>query len=208
MSARNRPDTIYTHTFIHKNKYIQHTYIYYVKNIYCSRSRISFRRHFIVIAVCTSTYMYIVLSIYGPNEMSHHTLYRPPRPTTTIAAVVVFWRFITIVRKNRGLIFTSKRRYIIRSLLVMHEHCARRMYILLQHQQKVSSPVPPLEQVLHLNTSFWAPHRGLSKLWPRTVRNDIFALNVYDGRRRRRRLQMASLQLTVYHPPARQIVGK
>lgn len=85
--------------------------------------------------------------------MSHHALYRPPRPATTAAAVVVFWRFITVVPKNRGLIFTSKRRYIIRSLLVMHEHCAGRIYILLQHQQKVSSAYPPPEQVLHLNTS-------------------------------------------------------
>lgn len=97
--------------------------------------------------------------------MSHHALYRPPRPTTTIAVVVVFWRFITIVHKNRGLIFTSKRRYIIRSLLVMHEHCARRIYIAAASAKGLLSRSTTGTSIAfkHLIVST-APHRGLSKL--------------------------------------------
>jgi len=101
-----------------------HTYIYIFINIYyyCSRSsiysEISFCRHFVVIAVCTRLHIYIYvhiayyLYIYTDLTKCHTTLsfYRPPRPGTTTDAVVVFWRFITVVPKNRGLIFTSKRR--------------------------------------------------------------------------------------------------
>lgn len=97
--------------------------------------------------------------------MSHHALYCPPRPTTTTAAVVVFWRFIIVVPKNRGLIFTSKRRYIIRSLLVMHEHCAGRIYIAAA-SAKGFLPLPSAGTSIafkHLIVSA-APHQGLSKL--------------------------------------------